>query len=325
MKRARPAARRLDEARAVAIFERAFAEPRSRRILRGIGDDAAVLLAPETPLVVTVDASVEDTHFRRAFAALTDIGFRAFQAAASDLAAMGARPLAAVSALTLPRDFTAADLRLLARGQAAAAKSVDCPLVGGNVARAELLSLTTTVLGTAERPLARDGARPGDECWLVGDVGLAAAGLALLQRKKRALGLPERRCLTAWRRPRALIERGLALATRAHAAIDISDGLAGDATRVAEASRCRLVLEERAVRRAFAPELIAVAHRLGRDPLEFALYGGEDYALVCAGTAERRPRWAHSIGRFERGSGGYLEREDGRRVPLRGGFDHFRT
>jgi thiamine-monophosphate kinase len=196
--------------------------------------------------------------------------------------------------------------------------------VGGNVARAEKLNLTSTVLGTAERPLARDGARPGDECWLVGDVGLAAAGLALLLGKKRAESAAARRCLAAFRRPRALIERGLMLSTRAHAAIDISDGLAGDAMRVADASRCRLLFEERAVRRALAPELVAVARGLGRDPLELALYGGEDYALVCAGTAERRPRWARSIGRFERGSGGYLEREDGRRVPLRGGFDHFR-
>jgi thiamine-monophosphate kinase len=323
MKRARGASRRLDEARAVALFTRVFARPRLRDVLRGIGDDAAVLRAPGEPLVVTVDASVEDTHFRRDFATLPDIGFRAFQAAASDLAAMGARPLAAVCGLTLPRDFTAHELDALARGQAEAAKRIRCPLVGGNLARAEKLTLTTTVLGTAKHPLARDGARPGDECWLVGDVGLAAAGLELLQRGRALRSAAERRCLAAWRRPHALIERGLALGALAHAAVDVSDGLAGDAAHLAGASGCRLVLEESAVRRALEHALVVVARKLDRDPLTFALYGGEDYALVAAAPKKRRPRWARRIGHFERGIGGYLERDDGRRVPLRGGFDHF--
>jgi thiamine-monophosphate kinase len=324
MKRARGASRRLDEAQAVALFQRQFARPRSRFVLTGIGDDAAVLAAPGEPLVVTVDASVEDTHFSRAFVGLTDIGYRAFQAAASDLAAMGARPLAAVSALTLPAAFNARELAALTSGQAEAAATARCPLVGGNVARSEKLTLTTTLLGTAPRPLPRDGARPGDECWLVGEVGLAAAGLALLQRGEHATSTHARRCLAAWRRPRALIARGLALGAIAHAAIDVSDGLAGDATHLASSSRCRLVLEAVALRRGLSPALVAVARGLERDPLELALYGGEDYALVVAGAAERRPRWARRIGRFERGSGGYLEDGDGRRVPLRGGFDHFK-
>jgi thiamine-monophosphate kinase len=323
MKRPAPAPRRLDEARAVALFRRAFARPRSKAVLVGIGDDAAVLARSGEPLVVTVDASVEGTHFLRTVASLGDIGFRAFQAAASDLAAMGARPLAAVAALTLPVDFTERELGALARGQAEAALATSCPLVGGNVARARELTLTTTLLGSALSPLTRDGARAGDECWLVGDVGLAAAGLELLRRRTRARSAAERRCVTAWRRPQALIERGLALPGRARAAVDISDGLAGDATHLATASRCRIVLEERALRSVLTPALCAVAPALGRDPLELALYGGEDYALAVAGSAAKRPRWARRIGRFERGSGGYLERLDGRRVPLRGGFDHF--
>ncbi len=324
MKRPPAASRRLDEAQAVALFRRKFAAPRARGVLMGIGDDAAVLAAPDAPLVVTVDASLEGTHFRREFASLTDIGFRAFQAAASDLAAMGARPLAAVSALTLPRDFSASELEELTRGQAEAARSTACPLVGGNVARSEQLTLTTTVLGTAEHPLPRSGARPDDDCWLVGDVGLAAAGLALLQRPGRAKGSAEERCVRAWRRPRALIARGLALAPLAHAAVDVSDGLAGDAAHLASSSRCRLVLEEDALRSALPAALVTVARRLGKDPVELALYGGEDYALVAAGPRAARPRWARRVGRFEKGRGAFLESDGERRVPLGGGFDHFK-
>ncbi len=323
MSRSRRAAPALDEARAVALFAQEFERAGARGVLTGIGDDAAVLANPGARLVVTVDASVEGTHFRRSLLSLEDVGFRAFHAALSDLAAMGATPLAALSALTLPRGFSARELAALTRGQAEAASDARCPIVGGNVARAPLLSVTTTVLGRARRTLARDGARPGDECWLVGEVGLAAAGFALLERVGRGrAGVAARRCIDAWRRPRALVARGVGLLSRAHAAIDVSDGLAGDATRLAGASGCRLVLDERELRRVLPLALGSVAERLGRDPLAFALYGGEDYALVAAGPTARRPRWARPIGYFESGRGGFLEDAAGRRVRLGGGFDH---
>lgn len=322
MSTARPA-RRFDEARAVELFRRAFASPKASGIELGIGDDAAVLAPGRDKLVWTVDASVEGTHFERAWLELEDIGFRAFQAAVSDLAAMGARPLAALSALTLPRGFSARELARLTAGQAQAARSCRCPVVGGNVARGRELTLTTTVLGAARRPLTRDGARPGDDVWLVGEVGLAAAGLELLRRAAAAKSRAAREACTAWRRPRALLERGLALAGRAHAAIDVSDGLGLDATRLADASACRVVLEEAALVRALSPSLAKVAPTLGRSALDFALRGGEDYALVVTGPAARRPTWARRVGRCERGRGGYLERPDGSRRPLGDGFDHF--
>ena len=107
------------------------------------------------------NASVEGTHFERSLLALEDVGYRSFQAAASDLAAMAARPLAALSALTLPPGFSPEELAQLTRGQAAAARSCRCPIVGGNVARSEKLTLTTSVLGVARHPLTRSGAREG--------------------------------------------------------------------------------------------------------------------------------------------------------------------
>ena len=323
MSAARRPARRFDEARAVELFQRTFARPKASGIELGIGDDAAVLTPGRDKLVWTVDASVEGTHFERAWLELADIGFRAFQAAASDLAAMGARPLAALSALTLPRGFSAGELARLTTGQAQAARQCRCPIVGGNVARGRDLTLTTTVLGAARHPLTRDAARVGDDVWLVGEVGLAAAGLELLRRGAARRSRAANDACAAWRRPRALLERGLALAARAHAAIDVSDGLGLDATRLADASGCRIVLEEAELVRAVPPSLAKVAPALGRSALDFAVRGGEDYALVATGPAARRPTWARRIGRCERGRGGFLERPDGSRRPLGDGFDHF--
>ena len=114
-------------------------------IALGIGDDAAVLAGREGDWVCSVDASVEGVHFDRRFLGLRDVGYRSFQAAASDLAAMGAAPVAALSALILPAGLPAADLDELTLGQRDASLECRCPLVGGNIARGQELSVTTTV------------------------------------------------------------------------------------------------------------------------------------------------------------------------------------
>jgi thiamine-monophosphate kinase len=322
-RRAPPRGRRFGESEAVALFARTFAERASRVASVGIGDDAAVLRAVPEPLVWTVDASVEGTHFERAWLDLEDVGYRAFQAAASDVAAMGARPLAALSALELPKGFSKSELARLSAGQALAARECGAPIVGGNVARASRLALTTTVLGSARSPIGRDGAHAGDELWLLGDVGLAALGLALLRKRPRAPYRGAARvCVEAWRRPRALVAEGARLAGRARAAIDVSDGLAGDVLHLAEASGVRVVLDAGLLEAALRPELVEVARSLGRRPLEAALHGGEDYALVASGPAERRPQRARVIGRVERGRGGVLEGPSGRTSALGPGFDH---
>lgn len=296
-----------------------------------IGDDAAVLrLAAGERLIATVDACVEGVHFDRRWLDLGDVGWRSFMAAASDLAAMAAHPVAALSSLVLPRGTRSADLERIARGQAAAARALGCPVVGGNVARGSELSITTTVLGRARRPLRRSGARAGDELWLVGDVGCARAGLLLLQeRGPSAVGrltrsnLAARRCVDAWRRPRARLVQGLGLNGRARAAIDVSDGLAGDARHLATSSGVRVVIDARRLARALSPSLETTCAILELDPLRVALEGGEDYALLAAGPNRRRPRFARAIGRIEAGAGLVLARADGTMVPVRGGFDHF--
>jgi thiamine-monophosphate kinase len=117
----------LDEARAIALLERALGRSaRGRRVEMGIGDDAAVLAPGTDKLVFTVDACVEHVHFDRRWLSLSDVGWRALMAAASDLAAMGARPLCALSNLGTPRSIAASELGQIGRGQAAAAAAIGC-------------------------------------------------------------------------------------------------------------------------------------------------------------------------------------------------------
>jgi thiamine-monophosphate kinase len=285
----------------------------------GIGDDAAVLAAPGGGrLVWTIDEQVEGVHFRRDFLSWHDVGWRSFMAAASDVAAMGAVPWCALAALVLPADFGDAALEEMARGQRDAAATVGAPIVGGNLSGGPALSIATTLLGTCERATTRAAARPGDGVWLAGRVGLATAGLKALERGFSADPRLAPAVL-AWRAPRALIAEGRAMQGVAHAAIDVSDGLARDLGHVALASGVRVVLDPTAL--LADAELTLAAAVLGQEPLLFALHGGEDYALVAASPAPldgfRR------IGDIKEGRGIALASHGGEAEIEPRGFDHW--
>lgn len=171
----------------------------------------------------------------------------------------------------------------------------------------------------------RKGARAGDELWLVGAVGAAAAGVAVLQQvPEENRDAAMRFCVHAWRHPRALITEGRQLNRRAHAAIDISDGLAGDSLHISELSEVALVLEAEALEQAAGLRIRKVARALKHSVLDWVLFGGEDYALLAAGPARNRPTFARRIGHVERGQGVWLNSVAGKRQPLGPGFDHFK-
>ena len=296
----------------------------------GIGDDAAVLSPVAESLVWTVDAAVEGVHFRFDLLGPRAVGYRATMAAASDLGAMGARPLGLLSSLILPPTFEDEALFELARGQREAAEALGTAVVGGNLARGPSVSITTTALGAASTPLTRSGARAGDELWLCGAVGLAAAGLALLLEGRREPLTPaEGLALESFLRPRARIPEGLELAEKASAAIDLSDGLAQDLGHLVKASGVSARLEPRTL---VSEALREVASSLGRDPLRLALEGGEDYALLFSAPPgaglEGDPRWSKigSLHPCEAGPPLALAQEDGDLQVLRTkGWDHFRS
>jgi thiamine-monophosphate kinase len=169
---------------------------------------------------------------------------------------------------------------------------------------------------------ARAGARAGDELAVAGALGLAAAGIEALRSGRH--GTSVERAIAAYRRPRALIEEGLAAVSRAHSAIDVSDGLALDASRLALESGVAIVLEADQVQAAGGPELRAAASTLALDPLELALHGGDDYALLMAFPPGELPRPFMAIGSCRAGAGVLLRAADGSERPLEPrGYDHF--
>lgn len=286
----------------------------------GIGDDCAVLRARTDGLVLSVDSVVEHVHFRRAWLTFEQLGYKATMGALSDLAAMGAAPLGVLSSLILPRDVDDDALEALARGQAQACQEAGTSVVGGNLARGEALSITTTVIGDAPTPLRRDGARPGDAVVVAGPLGLAAAGLRALLTDRAGDPVFEP-ALAAWRRPRARLDDGRRLARLATAAIDVSDGLALDLTRMADASGCKVVLSAEALVDARLPPIAAA---LGVDPLELAVSGGEDYALLATVPHDAELAGLARVGRCAAGEGVVLERASGEPTAVQpAGWDHF--
>jgi thiamine-monophosphate kinase len=313
-------ARPISEFAAIEKLEALFRQTSSELEL-GIGDDAAVLKSAGR-WVWTVDTAVEHVHFERGWLSLADLGWRSFQAAASDVSAMGGAPFAALSSVIFPKGFARAELTQLARGQRAAGRSLGCAIVGGNLSRGAELSITTTLVGSVQRPLLRSGARVGDELWLCGELGLAAAGLRLLQRGiTRGSNAAARRALAKFRRPHAELGAGLGLARAAHAAIDISDGLAGDAAHLGRASGVEILIDVAALKAALSPALLSLAPSLGVSALELALYGGEDYALLATGPKRARLPGVRVIGKVSKGSGVWLWDGERRRRAGRG-FEH---
>ncbi len=218
---------------------------------------------------------------------LAQIGRKALATALSDLAAMGAETGEAYVAVGIPADLSEDGCLELIDGIATLAGETGTTLAGGDVTRAPVLTLAVTVVGhaaAAEQLVGRGGAEPGDALVLTGEIGGAAAGLLLLERPELATAVSEEAAERLRRRqldPTPRLGAGRALAAAgARAMIDLSDGLGGDAIHLAESSGVGIRIEAGAL--PLANGLAEVAAAAGREPLELATSGGEDYELLAA-------------------------------------------
>jgi thiamine-monophosphate kinase len=260
--------------------------PGGARVLRWLGDDAAVVRARRYA-VTSVDTMVDEVHFRSSQLSYEQIGRRAFAAAVSDLGAMAADPGEAFLSLALPAGTEIDDALALARGAQELADRFSVTIAGGDVTSARALTVSVTVTGWTDDPgrlVGRDGARPGDLVAVTGALGGSGAGLALLEGRATADGLTEEVWGGLRRRytdPTPRLAEGVQLSELgATAMIDISDGIATDARHLAVSSGVEIELD--LSRLPLSPGVTEVATQLGEDPATFAATAGEDYELcVC--------------------------------------------
>jgi thiamine-monophosphate kinase len=289
----------------------------------GIGDDCARLRVGEgMELAVTTDMLVEGRHF------LPDadpraLGHKALAVNLSDLAACGARP----RWITLAIALKTADERWLAafsEGLFSLAERCEVELVGGDTTRAERITIDITALGEVPRgqALTRGGARPGDDIWVSGELGGAALALVHPELPAAAKRLHE---------PEPRIALGVRLRGLASAAIDVSDGLAGDLGHILERSGVGARVRYDAIPKSTAFATLA-DRRLESDCV---LSGGDDYELLFTAGADRRALIGAlagelglslaRIGSIEASPGLQVVDADGKALPVKGGFDHFAT
>ena len=262
---------------------------------------------------------VEAVHFRRSTTGLRDLGHKALAVNLSDLAAMGAEPVAALVGLGLPADVGTGDVDELYEGIERVAERFGVTVAGGDISAAPVLVLAVTALGRpwpGVAPVGRAGGRAGDLLCVTGRLGAASAGLAILEDPGLADGIDAAGSLrTAHRAPQPMIGAGRALASGgARAMLDLSDGLALDALRMARASGLRARIDLDAV--PLAPGVEAVAAARGDDPRILAATGGEDYELLAAvppGLLESHPRGARRPSHARGTAGGGRPRDRGGR------------
>ena len=297
----------------------------------GVGDDAAILACPPgTELVAAVDSLVAGVHFPPG-SPPASIGHRALAVNLSDLAAMGARPAWALLALTLPQ-ADEAWLSEFAAGMATLARAHDVALVGGDTTSGPLC-VTVQVLGHVQSAsaLLRSGGAAGDVVFVSGTPGDAAAGLSLEQGKLTATGDTATYLRERFLYPAPRVALGERLRRYASACIDVSDGLLGDAAKLARASGCGVELAYREV-----PVSDALVQAVGEEHArELALTGGDDYELcfsvgpaqVGRLLAELPPeRWGYTrIGTLREAAGADVLR-DGTVISFsHSGYDHFQA
>jgi thiamine-monophosphate kinase len=287
--------------------------PVGRAQVLGIGDDAAVVRAPDRRVVASTDLLVEGRHFRREWSGPFDIGAKAAAENLADIAAMGAVPTALLVGLAAPGDLAVAWAQDLARGLADECQRAGASVVGGDVSGADSVMLAVTALGDlrGREPVTRGGARAGDLLAVAGSMGRSAAGLALLEAGGPAMtgttgaesaGLAG--LVASHRRPRPPYDAGPeAAGLGATSMIDISDGLVADLRHVADASGVLVDIET--ARLPGEEALRSAAAALGTDDwLRWVLTGGEDHALAAtfpAGTV-LPGRWT-VIGEVKAGAG----------------------
>ncbi|OUM94851.1 MAG: thiamine-phosphate kinase [Thermobacillus sp. ZCTH02-B1] len=336
---------------------------RSRGVVVGIGDDAAVLepdregAGAPRHLVWTIDTMVEDVHFSTSTMDDADIGWKALASNVSDIAAMGAEPRHALVSVSMPRSRDPERVRRLYDGLYECADRYGVAIVGGDTtASPDRLVVTVALGGSVEagKAVTRAGARPGDLVFLTGPVGLSAAGLHWLSGAagnftgpvplEAAEAAGTAALVRAHRRPQPSVAAGRLLAASGACTSlnDVSDGLASEAREIAEASGAALVIRERLL--PVPGDLAAYARaaaggdgaRAGELLLGWMLGGGEDYVLLgtmdpaAAGRLAAAFREAglelHVIGEAEAGPAGvWLEPADGgpRRPAGAAGYNHF--
>jgi len=300
-----------------ALIRRIARRPRAEEVMVGIGDDCAVVrIDGERLHLLTVDMLVEGDHFSRTYFTPHDIGLKAMESNVSDIAAMGGRVLYGLLSICLPGDTTVSFFDELYRGLYDVADRYGFDIIGGDTTHGQQVIISVTLVGEtdASRLRLRSMAGPGDLIAVSGPLGGAMAGLRLLQNGVEGHADVKRHHTS----PRCDMDRLDRIVPIAKAMEDVSDGLASEVHNICRASGVGARLHSEQI--PLCDAIRETAALLGDDPLEYALFGGEDFKLVYTVSPNDESRVCGTVvGEIIEGDSVFL---DGQRL-TRSGYDHF--
>lgn len=311
-----------------------------KKVLVGIGDDAAVVVPPNGKVLLTTDVMVEGIHFDNRFITPYQLGFKLISVNVSDIYAMGGNPLYVLINLALKKDMKLEFVDKFYEGVNTALERYGLKLVGGDISASKgNISLGATIVGSVKKYIKREGAHLGDRIYVTGTLGDSACGLAILKKLKRQVylenGINKNKIKDimikglTWNLIEPLLKRHLMPEARgpknfidiATSMIDISDGLLIDLTRLCNESKvgARIYLENIPM----SNELMQTAQYLGISPLYFALSGGEDYELLFTAPARTKKVKAIYIGEITKSERVIIDRFGKKRPFSEDGYEHF--
>lgn len=323
---------------------------KSKNILVGIGDDAAVVKPRQKNLLVTTDMMVEGVHFDLSYITPYQLGFKLISINVSDIYAMGGNPLYILINIAVNKNINIKFIDQLLDGIKDVQHQYDAMLIGGDLSAInETIVLSATVLGYADRQIERSEAVIGDKIYITGYLGDSACGLELLKRFKRPVSLTTKRTKQgaknmarrvkntpslsktlkglSWDIIEPLLRRHLMPEARcpkdfrdATSMIDVSDGLLIDLSRICDESRVGARIYREKI--PLSPEIKHVASCFGIPAIQLALSGGEDYELLFTAAPQKRVRATH-IGEIIRSGRFIIDRKGNAKPFLPKGYQHF--
>jgi len=258
------------------LIDRITKKPKDKKILVGIGDDAAVFKTDKGLQVLTTDCLVEGDHFRREWFSPFQIGMKAIEINVSDIAAMGAIPKYILVSMALPKNIDVEFVDALYEGMWKTCDRYGIEIIGGNMTHCEKIVISITLTGEVDNKnlCLRSGAKPGDFIFVSGHLGKGRAGLRLFQERINGFEKVKKHYLE----PKAQLKTALKISPFVNSMIDISDGLAPEIKHICDQSRCGAIIYNDKI--PISQEVRAVAKRLEEGEYDYALYGGEDFELV---------------------------------------------
>jgi thiamine-monophosphate kinase len=310
---------KLSDLGELGLIKRIGKKPKNKNILVGIGDDAAVIKVGNKLLAVTTDTLVDGDHFSLDYFTPVQVGKKAIEINVSDIGAMGAFPKYALVSLVLPKHLDVRIIDGIYKGMRQAANKYKLEIIGGNITHGEQLVIDIDMIGEVKRKnlCLRSHAKPGDFIVVTGDLGSSTAGLRLFHNKIKGHEYVKKKHLE----PQAKINKVKPFLYYINAMIDVSDGLASEVKHICEQSKVGAIVYSDNI--PIRDETRRAAKILNKDPLDYALYGGEDFELVFT-VSEKNLKKVRGflVGEITKEKGVFLYSKGKKKILKKTGYDH---